>query len=99
MGGDTPKKKIPGGLILKLAIFCLTAVVVLSLVEHQVQLVEKQEQLRVLQTKLEQQKMQNDELRAAMNDEEGLRSYAEKRAREDLDYVRPNERVFVDGGE
>lgn len=99
MGGDAPKRKIPGGLLLKLAIFCLTAVVVLSLVERQVQIAEKQEQLRMLQTQLELQNMQNDELRAAMNDEEGLRSYAEKRAREDLDYVRPNERVFVDGGE
>ena len=63
------------------------------------QLVEKQEQLRVLQGQLEQQDMRNKELRAAMDGEEGLRSYAEKRAREDLDYVRPNERVFVDGGE
>ena len=99
MDGDTPKRKIHGGLILKLAIFCLTAVVVLSLVEPQVQLVELQEQLRVLQGQLEQQAMRNKELRAAMDGEEGLRSYAEKRAREDLDYVRPNERVFVDGGE
>lgn len=99
MGGDAPKKKIPGGLILKLAIFCLTAVVVLSLVERQVQIAEKQEQLRALQAQLEQQNLQNDELRAAMNDEDGLRRYAEKRAREDLDYVRPNERVFMDGAE
>lgn len=99
MGGETPKKKIPGGLLLKLAIFCLTAVVVLSLVERQVQISEKQEQLHMLQAQLEQQNLQNDELRAAMNDEEGLRRYAEKRAREDLDYVRPDERVFIDGGE
>ena len=99
MGVDTPKKKIPGGLLLKLAIFCLTAVVVLSLVERQVQISEKQEHLHIFQTQLEQQNQQNEELRAAMNDEEGLRRYAEKRAREDLDYVRPNERVFIDGGE
>lgn len=99
MGGDAPKKKIPGGLLLKLAVFCLTAVVVLSLVERQVQISEKQEQLHQLQVQLEQQNLQNEELRAAMNDEEGLRRYAEKRAREELDYVRPNERVFMDGGE
>lgn len=99
MGGETPKKKMPGGLLLKLAIFCLTAVVVLSLVERQVQISERQEQLQQLETQLEQQNLQNEELRAAMNDEEGLRRYAEKRAREDLDYVRPNERVFMDGGE
>lgn len=98
MDGKAPKKKIPGGLLLKLAIFCLTAVVVLSLVERQVQISEKRERLNVLQTQLEQQNLQNKELRDAMNDEEGLRRYAEKRAREDLDYVRPNERVFIDGG-
>jgi len=96
---DALKKKIPGRLLLKLAIFCLTAVLVLSLVERQVQIAEKQEQLRQLQAQLEQQNMENEELRTAMNDEEGLRRYAEKRAREDLDYVRPNERVFIDGGE
>lgn len=99
MGDKAPKKKIPGGLLLKLAIFCLTAVLVLSLVERQVQIAEKQEQLRALQTQLEQQNLENEELRAAMNDEDGLRRYAEKRAREDLGYVRPNERVFMDGGE
>lgn len=96
---DAPKKKIPGGLLLKLAIFCLTVVLVLSLVERQVQIAEKQELLRQLEIQLEQQNMVNEELRTAMNDEEGLRRYAEKRAREDLDYVRPNERVFIDGGE
>lgn len=91
MDGDTPKRKIPGGLILKLLLLFHK----LHLMLHQ----GKQEQLRVLQGQLEQQDMRNKELRAAMDGEEGLRSYAEKRAREDLDYVRPNERVFVDGGE
>lgn len=93
-----PEKKLRGGLLLKLAVFCLTAVVVLSLVERQVQLSEKQETLRQLQVQLEEQNLKNEELRASMNDEEGMRRYAERRAREDLDYAKPGEKVFFDAG-
>ena len=91
------KGKVRGSLLIKFAILCLTAIVLLSLVERQVQIAEKREQLAQLQSQLETQDLKNQELRSALEDEDGLRRYAEKRAREELDYVKPNERVFIDG--
>lgn len=95
--GKVRKEKKRGRLLIKIAVLCLTIIVVLSLVERQVQIAEKREQLEQLQAQLEQQDLKNQELRSSLEDEDGMRRYAEKRAREDLDYVKPRERVFVDG--
>lgn len=91
--------KYRGGFLLKFAVFCLAAVVVLSLVERQIQIAEKREQLQQLQTQLEVQNEKNEQLKASLNnDDEALQDYAEKRARRDLGYAKPHERVFVDVG-
>ena len=97
MDEKSSKQKHRGSLLIKFAVFCLTIIVLLSLLERQMQIAEKREQLEALQTQLEIQELENQELRGALEDEEGLRRYAEKRAREELDYVKPNERVFIDG--
>lgn len=96
----TKKESKRGRFILKLAIFCLAGVVLLSIVERQVQIVEKREQLAQLEAQLETQNLRNQELRKSLEDDEGLQDYAERRARQDLDYAKPNERVYIDmGGE
>lgn len=91
------KKKNRGGFLLKLAVFCLALVVLLSLVERQIQIAEKQEQLAELRTQLEAQNTKNLDLQASQDKDEGVREYAERRARS-LGYARPNERVYVDVG-
>ncbi len=86
-----------GGFLVKLAIFCLAAVVLLSLVERQIQIAEKREELAQLEAQLQAQTAKNQELQEVL-DNGGMEEYAEKRARRDLDYAKPNERVFVDVG-
>lgn len=94
------KEKLRGGFLLKLAVFCMAAVVLLSIVERQVQIAEKRQQLVELQAQLETQKQKNQELRRSLDDESDLGAYAEHRARADLDYAKPGEKVFIDmGGE
>ena len=91
--------KYKGGFLLKLAVFCLAGVVLLSLVERQIQIVEKREQLQELQELLDTQNQKNKELKDTLDNEEGaLQDYAERRARRDLGYARPDERGFVDVG-
>ena len=42
--------------------------------------------------------VKNEELRGSLEDEAGLRDYAERKARTELNYAMPGERVFVDAG-
>ena len=94
------KKKARGSFLLKLAVLCMAVVVLFSIVERQVQFAEKRQQLVALQAQLETQNQKNQDLRRSISDENGLGAYAEHRARVDLDYAKPGEKVFIDmGGE
>jgi len=91
-------EKYRGRFLLRFAVFCLAVFVVFTLVSRQLQIAEKRQELAVLQEQLERQDIQNQELADSLQDQEGLEEYAEKKARRDLDYAKPNERIFVDVG-
>ena len=90
--------KYKGSLLLKFAILCLAVFLVVSLIGQQRQIAEKRETLQSLQAQLTTQDVKNEELRGSMEDEAGLRDYAERKARTELNYAMPGERVFVDAG-
>ena len=90
------RKKQRGSLLLKLAIFAFAAYIVFALVYQQVQINEKSQEWADLQEKVETQKIKNEDMKHALNaDEEETKEYIERVAREDLDYAKPGERVFV----
>ena len=90
------RKKQRGSLLLKLAIFAFAAYIVFALVNQQVQINEKSQELAELQEQVETQKIKNEDMKHALNaDEEETKEYIERVAREDLDYAKPGERVFV----
>lgn len=91
-------KRYRGGLLLRFAVICLAAVILLSLIERQIQLAEKKDRLEVLQGQLADQNQKNQELRNSLENDEGMKEYAEKRARRDMNYAKPNERVYIDVG-
>ncbi len=91
-------KRYRGGLLLRFAVICLAAVILPSLIERQIQLAEKKDRLEVLQGQLADQNQKNQELRNSLENDEGMKEYAEKRARRDMDYAKPNERVYIDVG-
>lgn len=68
---------------------------VAGLVFNQVDIAAKQKELQDLETQLEQQRQQNDELERVLesgSDQEII----ERVARDKLGYAKPNERVFID---
>lgn len=94
-------KKTRGFLPLKLALFVVAGFALATLVLWQVKIADKRTELAELQAKIAAQDTKNQEIRdtvSSLENDEGLREYAEKKAREDLDYAKPGERVFVDVG-
>ena len=90
------RKKQRGSLLLKLAIFAFAAYIVFALVNQQVQINEKSEQLADLKEQISVQDIKNEDIKHALNaGEEETKEYIERVAREDLDYAKPGERVFV----
>ena len=68
---------------------------VAGLVFNQVDIAAKQKELQDLETQLEQQRQQNDELERVLESGSDT-EIIERVARDKLGYVKPNERVFID---
>ena len=83
------------GFLLKVAVVVAAVYLMVSFVNGQIQVADKQRELDTVQAQLEQQNVKNAELSRLMEsgDED---AYVERIAREKLGYARPNERVFVD---
>lgn len=98
---DAKKEKSRGFLPLKLAMFAVAGAAMVTLMFWQVKIADKRSELAELQAKIVAQNTKNEEIRStvsSLENDEGLKSYAEKKAREDLDYAKPGERIFVDVG-
>ena len=95
---EKKKGKYKGSLLLKFAVFCLALFVAFTLVSRQIEISQKRRTLEDLQQRLDKQTIRNEELADSLKDSSGLEEYAEKKARRDLDYAKPNERSFVDVG-
>ena len=92
-------------LLLRIALLLLAAALalwmVIWLVIWQVDIHEKQTRLQELNAQIAAQQTRNEEVQKsvdALESDEGVRDYVERKAREDLDYGKPGERVFVDVG-
>ena len=71
-----------------------------ALVNQQIQISAKTNQLNEIQRQLEEQDVKNEELERALSDEGSENggyddAYIERYAREELDFAKPGERVFV----
>lgn len=89
-------KKQKSSFLLRIAVFAFAVYVTVALVNQQMQISERKQQLADLQQQIQIQEIKNDDLKnslaagGAVNDE-----YIERVAREGLDYAKPGERVFV----
>lgn len=90
------RKKQKGSVILRIAIFAFTVYIVAALVNQQVQISDKRQQLATAQQQLKVQEIKNDDIKHALKSGATAGSdYIERVAREGLDYAKPGERVFV----
>lgn len=91
-------KKYRSSILLKFAILCLTAFFIYMLANQYMQIGEKKEQLSDLQDEVRVQEIVNDELQYSLDNEDNLADYAEKAARKEFSYAKPQERVFINIG-
>lgn len=90
------QKKQKGSILLRIAILAFAAYIVVALVNQQVQISEKRQQLTDLQQQLKVQEIKNDDIKHALKSGANANSdYIERVAREELDFAKPGERVFV----
>ena len=90
------KKKIKGSLPLRIAVLCLVVYAAVSLVNQQIQINQKKEELANLKSQLQVQEVENEELRDSIDaTEQDGSEYVELVAREELDYAKTGERVFI----
>lgn len=95
---ELKKDKYKGSFLLKFAVFCFAAFIVVSLIGQQVQISQKRDELQGLQQQLATQNTRNEEIQNSLDNSGGMAEYAERKARSEMDYAKPDERVFVDVG-
>ena len=89
-------KKRRSSILLRIAIFAFTVYAVVLLVNQQVSITQKKQQLAEVKQQIQIQEIQNDDLQNAVTTgENGNSEYMERAAREGLDYAKPGERIFV----
>ncbi|WP_369298867.1 septum formation initiator family protein [uncultured Neglectibacter sp.] len=94
-------EKYRGFVPLRIALFVLAGAALVTLVFWQMRISDKRAELAALQTQIEMQNTKNAEIQktvSSLENDNGLKEYAERKAREDLDYAKPEERIFVDVG-
>ncbi len=91
----TTKKKNPGKLILRLCLVLFTIYVVYNFVVLQIQIKEKNEELKQLEMEIYSQSLVNQQLEESVNAELTDEEIAEI-ARNKLGYSLPGERIFID---
>ena len=89
-------KKHRKSVLLKIAIFAFTVYAIVLLVNQQVSIAQKKQQLAAVKRQIQIQEIQNDDLHNAVTTgKDGNSEYMERAAREGLDYAKPGERIFV----
>ncbi len=89
-------KKQKGGLLLRIAVFAFAVYTVVALVNQQVQISEKRQELASVKQQIQIQEIKNEDIKHALSTGANESSdYIERVAREGLNLAKPGERVFV----
>lgn len=94
---NKPKNKRIG-ILLKLALVIVAAVVIIKPISLQIQIRELQQRVSTLDDQIDQEKTVNKDLKKSLNEGVTDESIA-KIARDVLGYASPGERVFIDSSE
>ncbi len=89
-------KRQKGSFLLRLAIFAFAVYTVVALVNQQVQISEKRQELAPVKQQIQIQEIKNEDIKHALSTGANASSdYIERVAREGLSLAKPGERVFV----
>ncbi|MBE6830744.1 septum formation initiator family protein [Clostridium sp. KNHs216] len=90
------KKKQKGSFLLRTAIFAFAIYTIVALVNQQVQISQKRQELAAVKQKIVIQQVKNEDIKHALSTgANGNSDYIERVARESLNFAKPGERVFV----
>ena len=90
------KKRYKRSFLLRIAVVCLGVYILAALIDQQMQISQKREQLAQLQQEIQIQEIRNDEISSTQSSSGGMSDeYAEKIARQELGMADENERVFI----
>ena len=90
------KKRYKRSLLLRISVVCLGVYILAALIDQQMQISQKREQLAQLQQEIQIQEIRNDEISSTQSSSGGMSDeYAEKIARQELGVADENERVFI----
>ena len=87
------KKQISGQTLVFCALCLAFLLAVVALVQSRNEINERYEELAALELQCEQQLLENEALEDLLNNSDD--EYIERKAREELDYVLPGERVYI----
>lgn len=89
-------KKQKKSILLRFAILTFSVYALVMLINQQVTISEKKQELVSVKQQIQIQEIQNEDLKSAISTgNKGNSDYIEKAAREGLDFSKPGERVFV----
>lgn len=90
------KKHYKRSFLLRISVVCLGVYILAALIDQQMQISQKREQLAQLQQEIQIQEIRNDEISSTQSSSGGMSDeYAEKIARQELGMADENERVFI----
>ena len=90
------KRKQKGSFLLRMAVFAFAVYITVALVNQQVQISQKRQELATMKQQIQIQEIKNDDIKHALSTDNGKNSdYIERVARENLHFAKPGERVFV----
>jgi len=87
------KNGLSGQMLMYCAVGLVVLLVIVALMQSRSTLKEKQAELDFILQQCELQQVENDALQELMNNSDD--EYIERKAREELDYVLPGERVYI----
>jgi cell division protein FtsB len=90
------RKKSKNSILLKTAVFSFAVYIIFALVDQQIQITQKRQELATVNQKIATQQIKNEDIKHALNN--GVnenKDYIERVARENLNLAKPGERVFV----
>lgn len=88
-------KKRGKNIFLGIAVAVFTVYAFTMLIQQQVAISEKKQELASVKQQIQIQEIKNDELKNADGSDSKNRNYIDKSARTSLDFSKPGERVFV----
>jgi cell division protein FtsB len=92
---EIKKRKVKKSFLLRFAVFIFAVYMVWGLVNQQIKINEKRQQLSKINQQMQIQEIKNGEIKNALASSGNNSDYIEQKAREDLGYAKPGERVFI----